>query len=215
MPRGQRGRPRGSKNKKNMKANVWKSLVPKAYLPHYHVRRVSANQELVDNIDLNNADSQIFKAYETNLSMLNNASELIALYDQYKITAVKYQFIWTLGNTSINTSGIYAPALTYFYDKDDAVTPSDGEFRDRAMTKVIKLSPNRVHTVVDTKPAVSSEIFSSPVSTGYSVRTSPKMDMASNAVPHYGLKINIAKAAIQLGALQVRRTLYVTCYNAR
>ena len=209
-----RGRPMGSKNRKKG-ANVWKSLVPKAYLPHYHVRRVSAAQELIDNIDLNNADSQLFKAYDASLSMVNNSGELIALYDQYRVTAVKYQFIWTLGATSINTSGIYAPCLTYYYDKDDAVTPNDGEFRDRSTTKTIKLSPNRVHTVVDRRPAVSAEIYNSPISTGFSVRTSPKMDMTSNAVPHYGLKINIAKAPIQLGTLQVRKTLYVTCYAAR
>lgn len=215
MARGVRGRPRGSKNKKKYKANVFKSLLPKSMIPHYHVRRVSATQELADSIDLNVPDSNLYKAFETNLNMLNNVSELVALYDCYRITAVKYQMLWTLGASNVNLSSIYTPVLTYFWDHDDNTTPADGEFRDRASAKAIKLTAGKIYSICDRKPAVASAIFNSPISTGYSVRTSPKMDMASPAVPHYGLKINVNKAGLSMGTLQIRRTLYVTCYSAR
>lgn len=189
-------------------------LIPKAKMPHYFVRCVTQTQEDLDSFNLANTDDQAFKAYQTTMNMVDGVNELNQLFDSYKITAVKYEFLWNQGdNASISSAS--APALTYFYDHDDAITPSDGEFRQRSSKKMIKLSPFKNHVIVDKRPTVAETLYVSGLTNGYAQRVSPRIDMANLDVPHYGLKCLIDKPPVNIGFIRVRRTVYVTCYNVR
>lgn len=205
------------KNLRRRRMGKKKNLVPKAIQPHYHVKRVTIAQENVDAILLNNTDVWVGKAYETTLTQISNLSELVALYDSYRITAIKYQFVWNLsGNTSMqNISTVYSPCISYFYDRDDAITPNDTEFRERASAKMRRLVPGKVLTLVDRNPTVANEVYSTTIAAGYSQLKSPRIDIANSNVAHYGLKALVTKAPIDLGKVLVRKTLYVTCYGKR
>ena len=172
-----------------------KKLIPKAMLPHYFVRRTSGTIESLENLDLGSTNataSAVYKAYESKLDQLSNYTELTALFDNYRITAVKYEFVWNMSSSAgATTSNIYTPSLNYFFDYDDSTTPTDDEFRERKI-RSIRLSPMRNHVVVDKRPSVATEIYTGGLS-AYSQKVSPKLDCAYPSVPHYGLKVQVVK----------------------
>ena len=174
--------------KKTFRRRWRKKLTPKALLPHYFVRRTSGAIETTENIDLGGVfagQTGVYKAYESMLNQLNNYAELTALFDNYRITAVKYEFVWNMASSGgLNLSNVYTPSLNYFFDYDDSTAPTDDEFRERKI-RSIRLSPMRVHTVVDRRPSVATEVYTGALS-AYSQKVSPKIDMAYPNVPHYG-----------------------------
>lgn len=206
-----------TKNRKGRKRMGRKKMIPKALLPHFFVRRTSGAVEAVENLDLGGANATapaVYKAYSTSINQLENYTELSNLFDSYQITAIKYEFIWNVAASGgVNLSAAYAPSLNYFYDYDDALTPSDTDFRQRRC-KSIRLGVNRKHIIVNRRPTAASELYTGGLS-GYNQMVSPKIDMASPAVEHYGLKVQIVKPTIDLGLIQVKKTVYVTCREQR
>ena len=130
-----------TKNRKGRKRMGRKKMIPKALLPHFFVRRTSGAVEAVENLDLGGANATapaVYKAYSTSINQLENYTELSNLFDSYQITAIKYEFIWNVAASGgVNLSAAYAPSLNYFYDYDDALTPSDTDFRQRRCKSIL------------------------------------------------------------------------------
>ncbi len=214
---------RGRKRKIVRKA-IKQYQVPKNKQTHFHVRRISAtvqtpgaSSEADFSIDCNNADSQIYRGLQFTLADLENYTELTSLYDQYMITKVVLEFLWTLTGTDAGVVGpnpSMAPYVNCIRDYDDSVTPTQPVFRESGRVKRLRLTANKRHIIALT-PAVLGMRYKSVTGTAYGPQWKQRIDMADPTTPHYGLKIQLNKVPLRLGYVQVTAKYYVNCYQTR
>lgn len=124
------------------------------------------------------------------------ASELTALYDQYKIVGVKVklQLITNPDSDEIinNNTGIastnWYPKVWYCRDYDNVATESVDDLRQRNNTKCKVMKPNQFVSIY-LKPAVRNQIYLDGVTTATSPMWNQWIDCSNSTVPHYGLKL--------------------------
>ena len=150
------------------------------------------------------------------LSSLPSASEFTALFDQYKITGVKLDFI-PFGDTvnvpitGSGTTSLMSPGgpLILAADYDDDSTPAAASnLLEYQACKVIPV-PRRHRMYI--KPKFATEIYNG-VTTGYGAR-SGWLDCANSGVTHYGVKywMNAPSALSSSYSYQVWATMYFAC----
>lgn len=147
------------------------------------------------------------------LSDLVNYTEFTALFDQYKITGVKLDFIPFADNVSwevaslANLTATPGGPLLIAPDHDDATPPADAnEMLQRQDTKVLPVG--RRHRMF-IKPKYNVATYS-----GGGVRpASGWLDAGSVGVPHYGVKAWMAAPNVPNSnfTYQVWATYYIKC----
>lgn len=147
------------------------------------------------------------------LSDLTSFTEFTTLFDQYKITGVKLDFIPFADNTTWqvanNGAGVSAPGgpLLITADHDDASPPaSANEMLQKQTTKVVPVG--RRHRMY-IKPKFNLATYSG----GGVAPVSGWLDNGSTSVPHYGVKAWMAGPNIPDTSFtyQVWATYYIKC----
>lgn len=152
-----------------------------------------------------------------NFSSLPSASEFTSLFDEYKLTGVKLDFL-PLGDTinlpitsMTGTTGAFSPGgpLILAVDYDDSATPgSAAQLLEYQTSKVIPI-PRRHRMYIRPKLAVD---INQGITTAYGARTG-WVDTANASVPHYGVKywMNAPSATSASYTYQVWATYYFAC----
>lgn len=119
-----------------------------------------------------------------NLNQMPSAGEFTALFDEYKINAVKVT-IFPRGNSAENTTGNGSRVFS-IVDYDDSTAPSGlNELLQYPGVKSTALTQPHVRYIKT--PKVASAVYQSALVTAYGAR-SMWLDCASSTIPHYGVK---------------------------
>lgn len=148
------------------------------------------------------------------IATLPNIAELQRLFDQYRITGVKLQFVQT-SNTSDTTNPGMVFATSVNLD-GGAVPTSFDQFLQRSNTKVTPWTSaggNMAKRTVFLRPRYANEIYRTGVSSATALGD-PKswLDMVYTDIPHYGLDImwNNGTGSLNLAAnVSVTWTYYL------
>jgi len=128
-------------------------------------------------------------AFAGQLSNLNNSAAFVALYDQYKILALRYTFI---PRTNVVSGTAYNPPLYTIIDYDDTAVLGTVA----AMTARDTCSVTQVYESVQRtfRPHIAVAAYSGTF-TSYKNEPADWIDCASPNVQHYGLKTFIYSCA--------------------
>ena len=163
------------------------------------------------------------------LNEVVNSSELVNLYDQYKIVCVvvKFQLLTNPdihvppgGNASTaNNNPMFYPRLWYYRDYDDENTLTLAQMREVGKAKFKVLRPNTTISV-KLKPAVAMQVYRTVATTGYAPVWPKRLDCSANDIPHYGLKYVLETGGVapwNSGQFQLRveRLYYLKMFNSR
>lgn len=188
----------------------------------HHFRRYVAGESILFNNPTTSG------AITFALSQVDNVSEFVNLYDQFKLTRVVVKFS-LVNNPSAsnsyapgaNSGAVYStnfyPKLWYYRDYDDSSTVDLAGIRQVGKAKCFTLLPNKEYSVA-IKPAKLNQLYSSPVTTSYAPDWKSRLDMANNTTPHYGLKYvidNNGVTSITSFTMRINYLYYFTCYNTR
>lgn len=135
-----------------------------------------------------------------------DSGDFTALYDRYKINAVRVK-ITPLQNVSTSGGTGILPQLAWSFDADDSQLA--GNYDDVIRKGYAKTRTLSRPVSIFIRPKVSQEIYSGNIALpGYSVVKPLWLDCNSATVPHYGLKMwfrNAQLPANTSGALQCFR----------
>lgn len=224
-----RGRPKGSKSKTTTitryrsKMTGSRIFPKKIYtLPHRFSRWAAASSEF---LDLDNTAS--FQSIGMNFSLdkVRNPSEFGVLFDQYRIDRVEVCLRWhgysvmadltVAGANGVTSLSGLAPILYYKKDYDDDTAPANLDvLNEAAKTKQFTLRPDRDYKITLT-PACLTEIYRTSLATSYSPKFKQVLDMGTQNIPHYGLKLAVLKQPVPLGRVNIQVKYYFTCFNTR
>lgn len=119
------------------------------------------------------------------------ASELTALFDNYKITKVLYRWVVTRNpdwNSTTANRG-WSIRVAWAHDFNDQIVISQAQLFQRAGLKEVYLNSDRLQSKwFSIRPAVLVQQYESAVSTSYGPKWSQWIDTAETATPHYGIK---------------------------
>lgn len=130
------------------------------------------------------------------LNDVNGSGELVALFDQYRITRVLYR--WVLfrnpseysGATAVN-KGVY-PRIVWCHDFNDSITISRAQMYQRAGLREVYMTDNRQTTKwYSLKPSLLMQAYESVAATAYVPKWRQWLDTTDNASPHYGIKYSV------------------------
>lgn len=125
------------------------------------------------------------------LSDLNGATDLIALYDSYRIRSVEVNFV-VCGVQQVTspyapTAIVAVPMMTTVIDYNDISVPSSLAELDRYSTVVTQ--PSTISFVRKFSPRWQAMVYNGLVSTAYALGSrSAWLSTATSAIPHFGLK---------------------------
>lgn len=145
-------------------------------------------------------------------TQLPDYTELSFVYDQYKITSLDYQCFPGTGLSTFASSTTNAPTFVSVIDYDDAAVPGNmtvlREYQSLQLHDPYRPWRRTVHPQINLSTSALAE---APVS-------SPWLDMATPAQPHYGLKIGIegnATSGANLCQWRVHLRMTVQCRRVR
>jgi len=121
-------------------------------------------------------------AFQFNLNSLSNAAAFVALFDQYRIRAIRLTF---LPRTNVVSGTAYNPPLYTVIDYDDTATlgtRSAMTQRDCCTVTQVYESLQRTFT-----PHIAVAAYSGTF-TSYANEVAPWLDCGSPSIQHYGLK---------------------------
>lgn len=124
------------------------------------------------------------------LSNYSGFPEIQALFDNYRITTVKYRWI-TIRNPDFVTTGSAGlfPRLTWVHDFNDSVSISRSQMMQHAAMKEHFFSDTRQATRWFTlKPASLTLKYETGTSTAYNPQWGSWVDTSDQSMAHYGLK---------------------------
>lgn len=125
------------------------------------------------------------------LSNVNGFSELVSLFDNYRITRVLYRFVClrdpALATTTTNR-GIF-PRLNWTHDFNDSAAISRDLIYQRANMKEFYFSESKMKTRwYSLRPAVLATMYETAALNAYSPKWGQWMDTADSSAVHYGIK---------------------------
>lgn len=189
------------------------------YNQHHYLRWETTDRTLpLTNVSGINAISMNFY-----LDLVQNASELTSLYDQYKIKWVKVLMEWSPlvpipyeSNNTWSGSGAANPILYYKRDYDDSNIATESEFKQSNQTRAMRLHPNRTQSIF-LRPACNAVLFEGVSGSGYTPKWRQRIDCADSGVPHYGLKMlfKSPNTIPNYGTVLFRVQYAIECYNTR
>lgn len=136
-----------------------------------------------------NGISDTFVALSVAFNMVADYTSLAAVFDQYRIDCVEIRFQQRQAGMISATTG-FATSLISVIDYDDANTPASfGELENynNAIESAVTMYPQK-RTFA---PHVAGTVWNTGAASGYMNLTSPWLDAASPAVPHYGVKAGL------------------------
>lgn len=129
-------------------------------------------------------------AWQFALTDVTAYSEFTALFDQYRIDQVDFE-VSNLHNSSDATTNVSVmPTLMYAPDYDDASVPSTaGELLTRQRTQSWTFRGNGVPLKFSVKPRYLNNVYRDSLTSAYNVAAPGYLDVDSNNVPYYGVKM--------------------------
>lgn len=121
----------------------------------------------------------------------NAYTELVSLFDNYRITKVQYRWIITRNPdqaTSAGTKGLY-PRIVWTHDFNDSTPISRDQIYQRANMKEAYFTDSYQRTRWYTlKPATLAQMYESSTSTAYAPKWMQWLDTNDSQALHYGIK---------------------------
>lgn len=195
----------GSKNpKKKQRTNKFNAsgsgAPPRSFIVKSGDRHVAAITRMWSNQYSKAAATDELLAISFQLSDLPNYTQLTNLYDQYRILAVKCEFVprtppvQYYGVSAISSS---APTLYTAIDLDDVTTPTANSLLSHESVKFHgAFTPMSTGKYVRwLRPACATEMYQTGGFGGYGAKTGQWIDTTSSSVQHYGIKWWIATVA--------------------
>lgn len=141
-----------------------------------------------------------------------SASELVNLFDQYRIKGITMRFDWTGNAYSPTDLASSDPLLYYCVDYDDSGDASVSDLLQRPGVMTHSFRTNGYEPlIVSLKPKPLRDVASTGLLTGYSpMESAPFIRTAEMTVPHYGLKIACLNAVS--ATTTTTGYLMATCY---
>lgn len=193
---------RGSGRRRNYRRRVFR---PKTALQKiYNFKRVT-----VEALDITDTQQNYGRYYA--LNALHEVSDYTNLFDQYRIAAIKVEFLFD--KTGEEVSSVHPmPILSTVIDYDDYTALVDEN--DYLQYSTYRRSPiNRKHKLYF-RPRVAAAVYQA-VGTGYQNIKAPWLDCANTSVQHYGVKFmtdgsqNGGIGGNTLGHLRIYTTYYI------
>lgn len=127
------------------------------------------------------------QGYSFNFSAIAASGDFVGLFDQYRINGVQVKLVprWNIEFQA--TQNVNTPRCYYTVDYDDSATlTTEGDVLQYGRCRMFK--PNRGFSLYF-KPSADLTYYNSTTSSGYGRGYNPWLDMGSQDIPHYGLKI--------------------------
>lgn len=159
--------------------------------------------------------TNVFSASSFELQNVPNNSEFTALYDQYKITAIKYQILPRGNVAEIGTSATQGNMGRVFsvLDYDDSNAPSS--FNDMIQYQNCKVTPSTVTHTRYLKPRFNLDILSGSVGVTANAPRTGWIDCTNADVKHRGVKIGIQAPTNATVTYDLMVTYYLAFKNVR
>lgn len=120
--------------------------------------------------------------------------ELTALYDNFRITMIKYRWVITRNPdqaAGANTKGIY-PRLVWCHDFNDQQNISRNIIYQRSNMRELFFGDNYQKSKWYTlRPSTLTQMYESAVATAYKPTWGAWLDTSDSATPHYGIKYSV------------------------
>lgn len=149
------------------------------------------------------------------LSDLPSYTEFTALYDQYRIKAVRFQIMWQQQSFNPQTTAPYLGTVLTAIDLDDSTAPASAS--EMYQYKYLKIGKSVGMTKRYLKPRTLNAIYNNGVTTAYSLQPrSAWLDCANADIQHFGLKVFIQKPSgsyVMSGVVKIK--YYVEFRNPR
>lgn len=123
------------------------------------------------------------------LDQLSGASELTALFDNYKINGVKVKMAQFYNSSSVTSVGL--PWLETFNDHDNSIPEVVAQVRQRMGVKSTYYSATKQVATLYCKPKPSQALYSNisqGIVPGASYKTNPWLDCSFPTIEHYSIK---------------------------
>jgi len=156
---------------------------------------------------ISQAVSANFGSPTITFSLVEDASNLAGVFDQYRIAKVEMVFRLTASTAVANISGNFYTALDY---DDNAALTTVPQILDYSSCIVTPLSGTGVsfnHRRCFV-PRVAGALWANSAFQGYEAVVAPWINSASNGVPHYGVKYALDAYAASASMLTI--TPYIT-----
>lgn len=151
----------------------------------YFFRRNAANE--TDMVGLP-ASAPLLRTYQFSLSNVTASTDFTNLFDMYKITFVQVKFYLVIDPSAQAAAVARYPRMWWTRDYDDANTLSINQIRERSKCGSALLTPHKP-IVINVRPAITTQVYRTPISTGYAPKWNQWLDADQPDIPHYGLKI--------------------------
>ncbi len=212
-----RGRPRKRRGKKTTISKSSSYL--KKLNTHLH-RRFSKDPIT---IRLNEVTNEFPRSLVFKLEDVQSYLELTEIYDQFRISSVQLNIMWSPSLLVDEGSVIIPPSLYTMWcvDRDDNNPLSIAELKERSRTKLVLMKP-QVNYKVKVIPSILTQLYETLTSTGYGIKFGQKIDCNDANVPHYGFKFNAVKPPLangsydhDMGTITIDIVYNMTFYNTR
>lgn len=159
--------------------------------------------------------TSFFSASAFELQNVPNASEFTSLYDQYKITAVKYQILPRGNVADIGTSATQGNMGRVFsvLDYDDSNAPAS--FNEMTQYQNCKVTPSTVTHTRYLKPRFNMDVLSGSVGLTANAPRTGWIDCGQADVRHRGVKIGIQAPTNAVMTYDLMITYYLAFKNVR
>ena len=214
MPRRKYQRKRAGKRRAGIRMRGGRAKVSGVYAKPVHIKRLGkritigndplssgGNPVATDNgngsltIGTSGSDTmatrQVGGAMTFALQCCSDYGDFTNLFDRYKITGVKLQFLYqcNIANNDSTTGTNALPLLSYSFDCDDNNVPTSLEEVQKKQYCHQKILNGNYMFSVYLKPRILKEVYASSITSGYNSAKATWLDSANVGVPHYGLKL--------------------------
>lgn len=141
-----------------------------------------------------------------------NTSEFTNLFDFYKLHSVDFYINPAFNVSDASTSTGYLPTMYWFYDNNDASTPTLAEIVQRMNVKSRRMD-KPIHIRV--YPSLQNEVYNTAISSAYTQLGRRWINSTNAAVPHYGLKYAIVGQPEDSMAFDVKVRWNFYCKNPK
>lgn len=139
------------------------------------------------------------------LNFLPNSSDFTSLFDQYRIDKVEQVFEMDIADGTLNSTTRW-PRITICPDFNNQAAPlSEDAILSYEQARQYQFSTSERRFSVILRPQIASTVYRTGVTSAYEMKPSGWLDVATNDVPHYGLRYWIANYnTTSFGASNVR-----------
>lgn len=154
------------------------------------------------------------------LNGLANYTELVDLFDQYRIVWIRMKIYWNHPTDQMNLSAASltsVPLLSVIKDSNDGVVPA-------SIASMIQNETFQTHLmtrpyIISFRPKCAQALYAGAISTGYGEQGNPWIETNSPSVQYYGMKWavdpNGATVNFNAGQITVVSDVWVECRDVK